>query len=239
MSARARALTPVAVVLLGLAAATAAFCLSNISYRASQYNGKQAGDVLVNGQVVMSLRTSAAGLDPLRRAGSIAERLAALPDSAFTGNQVLVREVPGGRALFVGDEPLVTVTAEEAQAHLTSPEVLAQVWQADLVEAATGAPPPAGPSYPPGTSVDWTGMSQKWVPILSIANEGARVGAAQVAGPTAQVRDVVGVAQLRLDFRNVARATVYVPVSSLSLSHLERVQGVSVWAIGDIGILNF
>jgi hypothetical protein len=241
MSGRAKTWVRVAVALLALAAATTAFCLSDVAYRASEYDGQPAGDVLVNGQTVLSIRTSAAGMDPLARARIIAGRLQQFPESAFTDDGAQVRPAGGGRAVFIGDEALVTVTRREAQAHLTSPQMLAQLWRTDLVAAVTGAPPPAGriPEPVPDNPADWTGTAQKWVPILSVANQGARIGAAQIAGPTERVNEVKGVAQLGLDFRNLAQIYVYVPVSSLSLTHLERVQGVSVWAVGDIKILGF
>jgi hypothetical protein len=241
MSGRVKTSIRVAAALLALAVATTAFCLSDVAYRASEHDGQPAGDVLINGQAVLSIRTPAAGMDPLARAQTISRRLQRFPESAFTGDDVQVRPAGSGHAVFIGNEALVTVTRREAQAHLTTPRVLAQVWRSDLVDAVTGAPPPPGRIADPAPDqpADWTGTAQKWVPILSVANQGARIGAAQIAGPTARVDEVKGVAQLGLDFRNLAQIYAYVPVSSLSLTRLERVQGVSVWAVGDIKILGF
>lgn len=86
--------------------------------------------------------------------------------------------------------------------------------------------------------VDWTGQAQKWVPILSLEREGVRLGMAQIAGPTAKVEQVKAVYQLRLDFRNVGRVYAYIPVSTIS-TKINRVQGVSVWALADIKVLGF
>jgi hypothetical protein len=83
-------------------------------------------------------------------------------------------------------------------------------------------------------AVDWVGTAQKWVPIFSLETEGVYLGAAQVAGPTSQVEKVKGVAELRLNFKSIGRIYTYVPVSTISLTKLARVQGVSVWAIGDL-----
>ena len=108
-------------------------------------------------------------------------------------------------------------------------------------EAAPGEPA-AEPAAPVATAVaaaaavDWVGTSQKWVPIFSLETEGVYVGAAQVAGPTSQVGKVKGVAEVRLSFKDVGRIYAYVPVSTISLTKLKRVQGVSVWAIGDLQI---
>ena len=86
--------------------------------------------------------------------------------------------------------------------------------------------------------VDWTGSAQKWVPIFSLEQAGVRLGMAQVAGPPEQIAQVKGVYQLRLDFRNIGRVYAYVPVSTIS-TKLDRVQGVSVWALADIEVLGF
>jgi len=100
-------------------------------------------------------------------------------------------------------------------------------------EAAAAAETEAEPE-----EVDWTGTAQKWVPIFSLELEGARVGMAQVAGPTDQIDQVKGVYQLRLDFKSIGRVYAYVPVSTIS-TKLNRVQGVSVWALADIKVLGF
>lgn len=101
------------------------------------------------------------------------------------------------------------------------------------------AVPTAAAVPPEPKSPDWTGTAQKWVPIFSLEREGVRIGFAQVAGPTGQVEKVKGVAQLRLDFRNIGRIYAYIPVSTISVTKLDRVQGVSVWALADVKVLNF
>ena len=87
-------------------------------------------------------------------------------------------------------------------------------------------------------AIDWTGTAQKWVPIFSLETEGVYVGAAQIAGPPSQVDQVRGVAELRLNFRNLGRIYAYVPVRTIS-TNLDRVQGVSVWATGDVQLVDF
>lgn len=102
--------------------------------------------------------------------------------------------------------------------------------------AAALAAESAAPVAAAAVAVDWVGTSQKWVPIFSMESEGVYVGAAQVAGPTSQVGKVKGVAEVRLSFKDVGRIYAYVPVSTISITKLNRVQGVSVWAIGDLQI---
>jgi hypothetical protein len=100
-------------------------------------------------------------------------------------------------------------------------------------EAPAAVQPAAAPP-----AVDWTGSAQKTVPVFSAENEGLRLGVAQIAGPTSQVAKVKGVAELRLNFQSVGRIYVYIPVSSIS-TKLDRVQGVSVWALAGIKVLSF
>jgi hypothetical protein len=102
------------------------------------------------------------------------------------------------------------------------------------VLAAT-APDPGKDSYYSA----WEGAKQKWVPILDVNNNGVRVGAAQVAGPGVQVDKCKAVALLGLKFKGVARIKVYVPIPNYNVLKLDRVQGVSVWATGDVKIVNF
>lgn len=123
--------------------------------------------------------------------------------------------------------------AAAAGAAVVASEALSSAEEAPPAEPA---PEPAA-AAPPDT--DWTGTAQKWVPIFSLEREGVRVGAAQVAGPTAQVAKVKGVAELRLRFKDIGRIYAYIPVSEISLTRQKRVQGVSVWAIGDIELVDF
>ena len=88
-------------------------------------------------------------------------------------------------------------------------------------------------------AVSWKRGDLKWVPIFSLERDGAYVGAAQVAGPKVQVAKVKGVAEVAMNFKSLARLRAYVPVSSISIKKLDRVQGVSVWATGDLKIVKF
>ncbi len=72
----------------------------------------------------------------------------------------------------------------------------------------------------------------KVVPIFS-AGRGAYLGAAQVAGPKENVDMVKGVAQFELRLAGF-RTEVMVPVNSIDVTKLHRVQDVGVSAIIDI-----
>jgi hypothetical protein len=103
-----------------------------------------------------------------------------------------------------------------------------------VLAATAGSNPPKESYYPA-----WEGAKQKWVPILDVSNNGVSVGAAQVAGPGVQVDKCKAVALLGLKFKGVARIKVYVPIPNYNVLKLDRVQGVSVWATGDVKIVNF
>jgi hypothetical protein len=131
-----------------------------------------------------------------------------------------------------------TPAGEPAEPEGSPPEALSAQAQPAAEEAAPSTPAAESPApvAAAAAAVDWVGTSQKWVPIFSMESEGVYVGAAQVAGPTSQVGKVKGVAEVRLSFRDIGRIYAYVPVSTISLTKLNRVQGVSVWAIGDLQI---
>ena len=77
-----------------------------------------------------------------------------------------------------------------------------------------------------------TDYATKVVPILSVGT-GKYIGAVQVVGPTEQVDKVKAVAQLEGTFNGSARANALIPIESLSVSNLSRVQGVGVSATID------
>ena len=78
-----------------------------------------------------------------------------------------------------------------------------------------------------------TDYATKVVPVLSIGT-GKYIGAVQVVGPTAQVDKVKAVGQLEGSFNNIARAKALIPLESVDITHLSRVQGVGVSAIIDM-----
>lgn len=87
--------------------------------------------------------------------------------------------------------------------------------------------------------VSWAETGKKIVPILSVGSPGVHLGVAQVVGPKVQVAKVKGVAQLELEFKRAFRIRVYIPVSSIRTDKLQRVQGCSVWATGELGLVKF
>ena len=68
-----------------------------------------------------------------------------------------------------------------------------------------------------------TDYATKVVPVLSIGT-GKYIGAVQVVGPTAQVDKVKAVGQLEGSFNDIARAKALIPLESVDITNLSRVQ---------------
>jgi len=251
------------VMALGLfaaLAAAAAFSGAEVSYRSAEQDGKRVAEVLIGERSVIVLLTSAGGYRPLERAEIVANRLRAALTSDIRPEEVTVSSVPSGAGLNIRDQLIVAIYPTEANAHGATPTALARLWR-DNILAAVGQPPAEQPAAEPAQpapqeqpaeqpatesaaakeseDVDWTGTAQKWVPIISVEQGGLSIGAAQIAGPPSQVNQVKAVAELRLTFRNIGRIYAYIPVRTLSVTKLDRVQGVSVWATGDVRLVNF
>ncbi len=260
-----RRLTAPIIVGLGLFAALAAavaFSSASVSYRAAQQGDQWTGEVLIGEQVVIDLRTAAAGFTPLERAEVVANRLRGALAEDFGAEAVAVGPLDSGHGVFISDRLIVAVSPPEAEAHGTTTEALAGFWGGNILSAlGLGAPAqpsaqegqpaedaPAGGAGAEGAAgeqaqaeappVDWTGAAQKIVPVVSLSGEGVSAGVAQVAGPPAQLDKVKAVAELRLSFQSFGRIYAYIPVASISAKP-QRVQGVSVWAIGDVKLVNF
>ncbi len=246
----------VALGALVVSAASAAVAPEAVTSRAGTMNGAQVGEVLISGQSVILIRTGTGAYSPAKRADIIAGRLRTALSGKVAASGVRVGKTTAGgatrNAVYVGKALIVAVTQQEADGHGATTPALATLWRDNIARALgetqpppAPAPQPAGqaattpqPAVPPAPTVDWTGSAQKWVPIFSLESTGAAIGAAQVAGPPAQLDKTKGVMELRLDFQSIGRIYAYIPVASIS-TKLDRVQGVSVWAIGDLELAKF
>lgn len=268
MSRRLRVPIGMALGLLAVLAAAAAFSSPEVSFRSAERDGQRVAEVLMGERPVIVLKTSAADYHPLERAEIVANRLRTALAEDVSPDDVRAASVEGGDGLYIRDYLIVAVYEPEAEAHGATTDALAHLWR-DNVLLALGYEPPREEPTPEASSdeepdaeitgeaaaaegteqapeaeaesdtVDWTGTAQKWVPVFSLEREGVRLGMAQVAGARVQVDRVKGVYQLRLDFRNIGRVYAYIPVGTLSVTKLDRVQGVSVWALADIEVLGF
>ncbi len=212
--------------------------------RARTADGRQEGEVLVDGKVSLRIRSSAGGYSAPARAEQVAARLNEAVEHGATWKSLKIGRTGGEVAVLAGNDLVVTADDFHARANGTTRYGLAQIWYANLVrslQTIPGAPPVQQASMTSAASpaVDWSEGGKKLVPILSVGTPGLRVGAAQVVGPKTQVEQVKAVAQIDLSFKDRFRIRAYVPVSSLSLDKIRRVQGCSVWAVGEIGLMEF
>lgn len=258
---RKRLLIPIAVstIVVGALVAAAALTAPTVTARSATVEGRAVGQVLIGDTAVLELFTPAGRSTPYQRAQAVADRLRTAMKKPLRAEDFALSATGAGESIHTRGKLLVSVSPAEAAAHHATAFSLASTWRDQIVRAlnpaATGTatePPvtnPAAAASKPAsdpvtggatrTAVDWTANAQKWVPIFSLETGGAYIGAAQIAGPKAQVEKVKGVAELRLDFKGFARIYAYVPVSTISLTKLDRVQGVSVWATGDLQLVGF
>ncbi len=221
-----------------------------VSDRAAEIDGRPVGEVLIDGNVVIRMRTESGGFTAYERAIIIADRVQRWLAGPWSVDDLMVREGAFGDAeLRAAGQLIVTANAEEAAALNSTAMGLAQAWR-DNIMMALGAGPetlPAGsgaigatPGEGAAQSGTWTPSepySDKIVPIISVL-EGVKIGAARINGPESKVAQVQGVAQLETHFRNYLEIDVYVPITTdrPGPGGLDRVQEVGVTALGDLAI---
>ena len=207
-----------------------------IAAREVSEDGRSVGEVLVDGQVVLRMRSFAGGMNPVERAQLVADRLRDLRASGeLRPENIRTGIVNGQRAVLAGNQVIVTADREQALMNDTNTAGLANLWAARLRGALDGRPlsQPGGVGAATPRAIP---TASKIVPILSVGS-GTRIGGAQVTGPRNRVDDVRAVAQIEGQFGNAVRARVLVPVSTENvIQDIARVPGTSVTALVDIGL---
>jgi hypothetical protein len=195
-----------------------------------------AGEVLVNGQVALRIRGAAGGLTPVQRADRVARRLDELASSKkLRAEELQIRTVPSGAALYAGNELIVTADRAQAAANGIAPTRLADTWRDNLSTALTGRVVAYRQDEVRGAALESDPeLKNKLVPILTVGSSGS-IGVAQVTGPEEYVRQVKAVAQLATDYKDRARIRMLVPIHTENIvENLKRVPQVAVTGIGDI-----
>lgn len=206
-----------------------ALAQANVSARQATSGGRSVGEVVVNNNVVIRIRTSAGGLTAYQRAQKIASRLNSLMGPNIGPNDITTGIVNGQDVVLAGSEVLVTADSTQARLNGTSTTMLAEQW-ANNLRVAFGGQPIAYTT----TGAAGAPSAQKIVPILSVGT-GVRIGGAQVTGPSNYVDQVKAVAQIQGDFGSSVRARVLVPVSTENVvQNISRVPQTSVTALVDI-----
>jgi hypothetical protein len=206
---------------------SAAYAASGATAQAATIAGRQVGEVLVDGTVVLRIRSAAGGYSAYRRAQVVADRLNQLTGDSLQPEDITTGIVNGQEVVLAGGQILVTADTTHARINGTTPSVLAKQW-ADNVRVAFGGETLAVTAAEP--------TSEKIVPIISVG-QGTRIGGAQVTGPKNRVSEVVAVAQIEGTFQSAVRIRVLVPVSSENvIQKISRVPQTSVTALVDIKI---
>lgn len=219
---------------------------ANVSVRQGSISGVSTGEVLINGTVVIRMRTAAGGFSAYERATIIGDRIRRWVDGPYSPWDLAVRRGAYGDAeLRAAGNLIVTVNQTEAAALGSTTNGLAEAWRSNIMmalgvarEQITPSTPVAGGSAGGSTSevAAWTPSepySDKIVPILSVGGSTA-IGAARINGPRSRVDQVVACTQLEMTFQRVLEIDVYVPVTTRG--GLDRVQQVGVTALLDIEI---
>jgi hypothetical protein len=232
-----------------------------VADRANTIDGNTVGEVLINGQVVIRMRTQAGGFTAPERAVIVAQRIQDWVAGAYSPYDLATREgTYGGVELRAAGTLIVDVNTAEAGALGSTATGLAQAWKANIQTALGVEPEPmdegddtaaelvddddAGTpavgddgQNGDGEDVETTERPEaveygsKIVPILSVGGNIA-IGGARVNGPESKLDDVVACTQLEMSFKDFLEIDIYVPVKTRG--GLDRVQQVGVTGLGDI-----
>lgn len=195
-----------------------------ITSRSAIISGQQVGEVLIDGQVIFRIRTTAGGFSPARRAEIVAQRLKNIVTKHLQPEDYTTGRINGQDVVLANSEIIITADQPHARINQTTPFLLARQWEVNLKSALF-----AGETETPATAT-----SQKVVPIISVGS-GTRVGGALVTGSRDQLDKVTAVAQVEGMFGNAIRAKVLVPVSSENVvQRISRVPQTSVTGLVDI-----
>lgn len=115
----------------------------SIGVRQARIGGREVGEVLINGQVVLRVRTNAGGLSPFQRAAIIAGRLAACSGGAYRPDSILPDVINGNNAVSWRGELIITVDAAHAKLNYTTQYLLAKVWANNMRRAFGCEPVPS------------------------------------------------------------------------------------------------
>lgn len=192
------------------------------SARQASIAGAEVGEVLIDGQVVFRIRTSAGGLSPYERAQTVAERLNRLMSKPVQPENIRAAIVNGQAVVLIYSEVVITADEEHAKLNNTTPTRLAGSWALQLSRAVQGL------------SVTETPLAEKVVPIISVGS-GTRVGGALVSGNRDRIDDVRAVAQVEGTMGDSVRVRILVPVSTENVvQEIRRVPETSVTGLVDI-----
>lgn len=125
---------------LGLVLVALPVIASSIEWRVGPPEVRGAGEVLIDGRVMLRLRAAAGGYDPLQRARIIISRLQALAESGISPDEIRPGILNGEVVVLARDRLLVTVDRDTVRLNGSNSRRLALQW-ANNLRRALGAPP--------------------------------------------------------------------------------------------------
>lgn len=197
--------------------------------------------VQLDGQALFQL-APAAGRSAEERAATVNRRLAQWVELPGAGEVLRIAHLRRGPALMLGDEPLLVITAEDAQLEGKTQDELANSWKEQISRAAEA--PPAGAGSQGGTPWAWL---QNVLSLLGILGGGAvaawlvRWTAARMATEPARYGlrlegRWVGIAGAITGFLVAAGAIgatlVYLPAQSMPIAATVVVVGAALLVLG-------
>lgn len=199
-----------------------AYASPAVTARETRLAGRSVGEVLIDGQVVFRIRTSAGGYTPFQRAQIVADRLEVLMGDSLQPEDITTGRVNDQEVVLAEGEVVVTADQEHARINATTPTGLAKFWAQRVENAVEGQP------------VEETPVGEKVVPIISVGT-GTRVGGALVSGSRTRLDEVVAVAQIEGQLGTAVRMRALVPVSAEDVvREIRRVPETSVIGLVDI-----
>ena len=111
---------------------------SRASARSGSENGRDVGEVLVDGRVVLRVRTSAGGYTPYERATTVAGRLREAMAAGMRPEEIHSARWGNEAVILGGNNLLFTVDSEHARFNHTTPLRLADDWGTNLAGALGG-----------------------------------------------------------------------------------------------------
>lgn len=199
-----------------------AYASPDATARAATMGGSQVGELLIDDQVALRIRTSAGGLTPFQRAQVVANRINQLMGDTLQPEDITMGVINGQQVVMADSQVIVTADAQHARLNNTTPAALSTLWARQIANAVSGRP------------LTETRVGEKIVPIISVGS-GTRVGGALVTGASSRLDEVVAVAQIEGQFGSSVRVRALVPVSTENVvQNIRRVPQTSVIGLVDI-----
>ena len=111
---------------------------SRASARQGYDGGQNVGEVLLDGKVVLRVRTSAGGLSPYERAQTVSQRLEEAVAAGMRPEDIHSAQWGNEAVILGGDNLLFTVDSDHARLNHTTPMGLADSWGNNLAGAMGG-----------------------------------------------------------------------------------------------------